>query len=269
MRNALATLLVCTATLAACDTDSGTSPAGQPDPDQATGKADGAAAVEVIESDEPLQSNTFKSLLCDAITPAYGWDTVEQRDAFEDGCIDHRFTVTQMTRSRLYTHADDGEAVTLELKVLVEFDTLTFETAIVREWSDNRFSWAAKVDDVPEGLDRDRLIRDIADEVGEYFWGEDDPDTFKPIRFDELPAGVQATARDRESHLDEALEHQWDDNGAAISDEGPFEIHHEGQLIGYVVSIDYWIEDSLFDGGGTTVYLNTLGDVVEEVEWWG
>ena len=270
MRHALATLLLCAATLTACDSPApGNTTIAQPDPDGATGKADGAAAVEIVSMDEPLYSDTFKTMLCDAITPAYGWDTVEQRAAFADGCTDHRFTVAQTTRSTLYTHADDGDPVTLELKVRVDFDELSFDAAIARQWGDNQFTWVARVDDLPEGQDRDRLIQDIADEVGEYFWGEDDPDTFKPIRFDELPAAVQSTALDRESHLNEALGHQWEDNGAGISDEGPFEIHHEGQLIGYVVSIDYWIEDSLFDGGGTTVYLNTLGDVVEEIEWWG
>ncbi len=270
MRKALATLLVCSASLTACDSaEPGPATASQPNPDAAAGKADGATAVEVVEADEPLYSTTFKRMLCGEITPRYHWDTVQQRDAFQDGCTEHRFTVTEMTNSTLYTHADDGDAITMQLKVRVDFEDLSFETSLTRVFGDYQFSWDATVDSLPEGVNRDELIQDIADEVGEYFWGEDDPDTFRPIRFDELPAVVQATAREREDNLNEALGHQWEDNGAGISDEGPFEIMHEGQVIGYVVSIDYWIEDSLFDGGGTTVYLNTLGDVVEEIEWWG
>jgi len=225
--------------------------------------------VELVPTNEPLYSTTFKKMLCEAITPAYGWDTIEQRDSFEADCTEHQFTVTEMTRSTLYTHANDGDAVTLAMKVVVEFEALEFETSLVREYRDYQFSWVANVDSIPNGLDRDGLIQDIADEVGEYFWGEDDPDTFKPIDFDAMPEVVQATARSREDSLDEAMSHQWEDNGAGISDEGPFEVVHEGQVIGYVVGIDYWIEDSLFDGGGTTIYLNTLGDVIDEVEWWG
>ncbi len=270
MRLALTSILACTILLPACDSDapSAASDAAQPNP-EGDGKADGAPVVDVVATDEPLVSTTFKRMLCDAIVPNYGWDTVEQRDAFANGCTDHDFTVTEMTRSTLYTHADDSEAITLAMQVLVEFDALAFETSLVRDYVDFELTWSANVDSTPEGLDRDAIIQRIADEVGEYFWGEDDPETFKPLRFDDLPEAVQATARDRERALNDALEREWGDNSAYISDEGPFEILHEGQRVGYVVSIDYWIEDSLFDGGGATLYLNTLGDVVDEVEWYG
>ena len=268
MRHALTSLLLCAATLTACDPAGPSPEPGQPNPDLA-GKADGTAPVEVVETDEALQSTAFKRMLCAAIIPAYGWDTAAQRDAFEDGCTDHRFTVTEMTRSTLYLHADDGDPITLEMRVRVEFEGLTFQTSLVREFADHEFDWTAKVDGVPDGLDRDALIQDIADEMGEYFNPDESPERFDALRFDTLPEGVQVTARERESHLDEALRREWHDNGAGISDEGAHAILHEGQVIGYTVSIEYWIEDSLFDGGGTTLYLNTLGDVIEEVEWWG
>ena len=45
-----------------------------------------------------------------------------------------------------------------------------------------------------------------------------------------------------------------------------FAILHEGVIIGYTASIIYLIDDPLFDGGGTTLYFNTLGELVVEVD---
>ena len=35
------------------------------------------------------------------------------------------------------------------------------------------------------------------------------------------------------------------------------------------VGIWFFIDHPLFDGGGTTLYINVLGDILEEVDWFG
>jgi hypothetical protein len=46
-------------------------------------------------------------------------------------------------------------------------------------------------------------------------------------------------------------------------------IKKDGEIVGYIVSIWYYVDHPLFDGGGTHLYFNLNGVIVEEVEWWG
>ena len=47
------------------------------------------------------------------------------------------------------------------------------------------------------------------------------------------------------------------------------EIIKDGQVVGYIVPVEYYIDDSLFDGGGVTMFFDIQGRLVVAVEWWG
>ncbi|MEM9192282.1 MAG: hypothetical protein AAGF12_24120 [Myxococcota bacterium] len=47
-------------------------------------------------------------------------------------------------------------------------------------------------------------------------------------------------------------------------------LHRAGRwTVGYMLGIEYAIDEPLFDGGGASLYIHLEGDLVVEVEWWG
>ena len=42
-----------------------------------------------------------------------------------------------------------------------------------------------------------------------------------------------------------------------------------GEVVGYMVGIEYYIDDTLFDGGGENLYFNLNGELVYDAPWWG
>jgi hypothetical protein len=272
MRISTISPLVLAATLClACDPSSGPS---QPSDDGAAGKADGESAVLVEAADEPLGSTALRQQLCGAVAEAHPWSTVASRNAFVDDCLEHALTVTEFSRSTLFGHLDDGEPVTMMMRVRVEQEGSdnSWETSLVREFSDFQFHWAARVDSLPEGDDRDAFISDLVDDVGEFFDPFEFPDNFRALgSMNDLPPEVRNTALVRTAELDEEMRQGREDetSGAFLSDEPPHEILRDGEVVGYVVSVGYFVDHPLFDGGGAALYLNVLGDIVEEIEFFG
>lgn len=268
MRTPILPLALLASVSLACDP---ASDAGQPTDDAAGGKADGAAAVDVQPADEPLFATSLRQQLCSAIGQAHPWSTVAERNTFVDDCLDHQFTLTETSKSTLYAHLDDGDAMTMQMKVRVEDADHTWETSLTRDFSDFRFHWTARVDSLPAGDDRDAFIKDLADDVGEFFGPDDFPEHFRSLgSFDELPQDIRDVALTRLAEIDEELQQNaHDPSGAELSDEFPYEIVRDGEVVGYVVEIWFFIDHPLFDGGGTTLYINVLGDILEEVDWFG
>jgi hypothetical protein len=253
----------------ACDPSSGAAPQ---DVDAAGGKADGAAAVDVRPADEPLFSTALQRQLCGAIGDAHPWSTASRRNAFVDDCEQHDFTVTQTSTSRLYAHLDDGDPMTLQLRVRVEDGTHSWETSLTREFSEFQFRWVARVDSLPEGDDRDAFIQDIADAMGEFFRPDDHSQNFRMLdSLDEVPADVRAVITERVAEIDSGMSQGPGDeaSGAFLSDERPHAIVRDGEVIGFAIQVEFFVDHVLFDGGGTTLYLNTLGEILEEVDWFG
>ncbi len=234
------------------------------------GKADEEPAIAVAPASETLWSNALRALVCEAIVDNASWASVGERDAFDAGCQDHDFTITERRTSTLYAHQDDLAPVTMGMTVKVSDGTRDLEADLNRVWRPDtyRFVWQASA---PAGDNaHDTLIRDLADEMGEYFDGDDA--RLRPIALADIPAAVRQTAEARAADTTERF-HELDPearNGARVSEDEAYEIlDPEGETIGYVISLEYYIDDTLFDGGGQTLYLNHLGEIVEAIEWWG
>ena len=264
-------LLALIPALLACDpsTDRG-SDVAQPEAG-AGGKADGASAVEVVAADEALGSKTLRNQLCDAIAGAHPWSDIAVRDAFADNCLDHTYTITEFTTSKLYAHLDDGDPMTLQMKVHVEAGDLEWGTRLVREYSNFEFRWTAVVDTLPVQGDRDQFIADLADDMGEFFTPEDFPENFNMLgKLADLPDAVHDRAISRVEEISEDMKQaSHDPSFADFADIPPHEILRDGEVIGYVVEVWFFIDHPLFDGGGTTLYFNPLGEIIDEVDWFG
>lgn len=118
-----------------------------------------------------------------------------------------------------------------------------------------------------------RFIAEMADEIGEYFHYDDYgyQQNIVPIRPQDLPTEpVDFQAKGRELAEDEALsiKDSGYTGGAEVSDE-VFRIVREGRTIGYVIPVDHWIDDGLWDGSGTHYYLDIHGTIVDDVPWTG
>lgn len=115
----------------------------------------------------------------------------------------------------------------------------------------------------------DDLIREMADEAGEYFRyeGTEYEDNFRPVAWSAIPPEMMERFRAYVDSLND-IEPDAQPLNAELGDEN-FEIVLDGAVIGYVQSVWYGIDDPLFDGGGLWVYWNAAGAVVTETEWWG
>ena len=265
------TALLALLTLIACDPSTGRSSDIDRQDAGAGGKADGASAVELVAADEALGSKTLRNQLCDAIAGAHPWTDIAVRDNFADNCLDHDYTITEFATSKLYAHLDDGDAMTLQMKVHVEAGSLEWDTRLVREFSNFEFRWTAVVDTVPVQGDRDKFIADLADDMGEFFTPEDFPENFKMLdELDDLPDAVEQRAISRVEEISEEMKQApHDTSSAGFADIPPHEILREGEVVGYVVEVWFFIDHPLFDGGGTTLYFNPLGEIIDEVDWFG
>jgi hypothetical protein len=236
----------------------------------AGGKADDDdIALAVAPADEPLWSNGLRAQVCDAIVGATAWDTTGDRDAFDAGCQDHQFTITEKRTSTLYAHQDDLQPMTLGMSVKVSDGSRDFTAELDRVWRPNtyRFVWEASA---PDGrAARDEYISDVADDIGEYF--DDSDPRLRPIALADLPAEVLTRAEQRAADLTRQWqeEHPEEPSSASVYEEAYEILGSDGEPVGYVLQLAYYIDAPLFDGGGETLYMNHLGEIVEAVEWWG
>ena len=114
----------------------------------------------------------------------------------------------------------------------------------------------------------DVFISSVADEAGEYL-RIDGSDAFGLARWEDLDSSslwrVDYTIR----QFDEAAMRDGRADRAARSEEVPFSITQNGEIVGYVVGVDYVIDAPLFDGAGVSLYINLDGELVTSVEWSG
>jgi len=239
--------------------------------DDVGGKADDATpAIAVAPTDETLWSRSLRTELCDSIAGAAAFDTIADRTAFEDGCQDHDFTITERRTSTLYAHQDDLAPLTMGMTVKVSDGRSDYVADLDRHWRPASYRFAWEVTPPSGRQDRDAYISDLADEIGEYFdgWGDE---RFRAIALADIPGEVMAVAEARAQNTTEEWRRDQPDStdGAGVYDEAFEILGPDGEVAGYVIMIEYYIDDTLFDGGGETLYMDKLGRVVEGVEWWG
>lgn len=114
----------------------------------------------------------------------------------------------------------------------------------------------------------DDFIREVAREAGEYVeLGSSSAFTFQ--RFADMPEDVHDRVQSRiEQFAEEAMRDGRTDYGY-VSDEKLFTITRDGEVVGYMVAIEYAIDDTLFDGGGQNLYFNLEADIVSDETFWG
>jgi hypothetical protein len=243
---------------------------GTSDVDRDLGKADDSdgPAVVVEATDEAFWSERLRESICAEIASNHDWRSIADRTAFADGCQDHDFRLTEKTTSTLYGHLDAGP-ITLGMKVRVIAGDEEWNAVLTRDFgADYRFRWSTTVPDASR--DRKAYIRQLAEDMGEYFDPGDAPDRLRVTSWDATPDTVRAAADRFVERWNAESQAAGRDDTAEYADEPPYEILGEdGEVVGYVVQIWYNIDDVLFDGGGTTMYLDLLGDEVVDVEWWG
>ena len=231
-----------------------------------SGAADNAQFVR-IPKNEPLQAKYLKRMLCAqvAAAPDVSHSTGAQ---FVDNCLDHTFTVTEQVSSQKVIYRNFN-GVTLGLSVKIESSNpqMTAFADMRRQFDDDfDLQWTAKVA-VDRGDDDVYLLR-LADEAGEYFWGYEDTDFVDhvhPIRLGDLPSSLEPIL-EREI---EDIERGFNPGDSAGVDEAFRVEHPNGETAGHVVIIGFMIDHPLFDGGGTTLYINNDGVVLTSVDFWG
>ncbi|MFK7986212.1 MAG: hypothetical protein AB8I08_09280 [Sandaracinaceae bacterium] len=129
--------------------------------------------------------------------------------------------------------------------------------------------WDGCMETCEELLDEvDDFIREVADDAGEYF-RPDGVAALAPTTMDALPSDVRRAAGLWISDWNEDANAAGRTDTADLSEEAPYTITRDGEVVGYAVGVWYMIDDSRFDGGGTTLYYNLEGELVLDVEWWG
>ena len=226
-----------------------------------------ADPVQVVALHEPLQSAAMRQQLCDAIARDGNWGSEQQRAAFVGACQSHTFTVTAKTISRLYGSLETCEPLTMALDVTIEAAGRTFTGRVARTLDHFQFVWRATVE-IPTSND-DALIRAIAEAGGEYFRVEDPPyeDNVREVAWSAAPAAFRQTV-DQKLADENAL--QEEHGGSVTLADGLYElVADDGHRIGWVVPMDFSIDDPLFDGGGLYLFYNVDGDLLVENTWWG
>ena len=226
------------------------------------------AAVERQAADEELGSGALRQSICDAIVLKEG------NGAHGGDCGGFTYTITEFARSTKYGHIEEGQTrpITMQMKVAVENPANgdLYDATLTRELN-SKFELKFKAEIAETGLQEIHdYILQLADDAGEYgdWWDEEVQDKVRVIEFDALPAEMQT--RFAQVLADVAEENQEHDGGAMYSGEMPFlEILMDGEVVGYVLNVDDYIDHSLWDGSGTHFYFDTYGTVIASVYWSG
>ncbi|MBW2465108.1 MAG: hypothetical protein JRH11_25890 [Deltaproteobacteria bacterium] len=225
-------------------------------------------AVTLEAANENLGSNTLRKIICEAIDVAQGAH-VDSSD-----CLQFDFTITQFARSTAYSHLEDGREVTMQMLVTVENSSGgTYSATLARGLDDQfRLSWAATIDTTELEAAR-QFILELAYEAGEYpQWSDPElTDYIRPVSFEDLPVQIQEAAGTSLQDRFEWNNHgEGDGNTAFYADDRPFhEIVLDGFVAGYIIAIEDYLENALWDGSGVYYYLDKHGTEVTDVEWTG
>lgn len=115
----------------------------------------------------------------------------------------------------------------------------------------------------------DDFIRSVAREAGEYV-DVGSSEAFAYVPYAEVPERIRGAVQAQIETFDEEARASGRVNDhAMVSDENHFTISRDGEVVGYMIGVDYAIDDSLFDGGGQNLYYNLEGELVFDEEWWG
>ena len=108
--------------------------------------------------------------------------------------------------------------------------------------------------------------------MGEFF-DETDHEALTAISRDDVPAnvmsGVQWFIERYNDEVSRDPEREARGDHAELADVAPMTIHKDDELVGYEVSVDYYIDHPLFDGAGEHLFLNLEGDIVTQTGWTG
>lgn len=118
----------------------------------------------------------------------------------------------------------------------------------------------------------DGFIEDVADSVGEFF-DETDHEALTAISTTDVPENVMRSVQRFIDDYDEAVardpEREARGDHAELADVAPMSIRKDDELVGYQLSVDYYIDAPLFDGAGERLFLNLEGDIVAQTGWTG
>jgi len=231
-------------------------------------KADSTEGIVHESVSETLWSNSLRRNICGKI----GF-----RDSALDYCLDNfEFTVNGMLRSTRYAHLDDCRPITmgLDVEVLNPAEDQNWQVELRRKLGSNYvLYWQFTVSGSSMGDIHD-YIDDIADEAGEYpdFWDSSEwQGRIRMVQMSAVPQEIQEVferelenAREELCYYDEGECTEGAEYGDVLA-----EILKDGQVVGYLLGIEYYIDDSLFDGGGLWLYFDHQGVLVESMEWWG
>jgi hypothetical protein len=126
--------------------------------------------------------------------------------------------------------------------------------------------WACEYREMEE-LEVENYLLNVAEDGGEGLEYTKFADRVMPIRFSKLPNLV----KDRAEEYRSDLELNGSDEGfdLSLSEEASQILDARGVIVGYIVFVEYNIENALFDGGGLWIYFDAKGRIVTETEWWG
>jgi hypothetical protein len=232
------------------------------------GKADGTDNIQIIIAEEELYSNPLKEKLCEAVREYEYAD-----DIYAENCAQNFiFTVTEIGKSVLYAYQADFRPITMRLKVKIEDldNEMQWDGVLTRDLSAYYdLTWHAVVDGGP-GFNVNDYILEIAYDAGEYACEWDDWDhKATPVSYEDVSQLIKDKV---DQYVTEGNAEDPFDSGSPveieISDDCHAEIIKDGEVVGYVISINYYVNHPYFDGGGVNLYYNANGNLVTEVEWW-
>jgi hypothetical protein len=186
------------------------------------------------------------------------------------------FNVTGTLVSTKYAHLERCRPMTMGLDVTVTdpSEDLQWHAELRRRLgSDWVMYWLVDITDSSLS-DLHAYIDDIADDAGEYpdWWDSSEwGGRIRIVSMNALPQEIQQVFADRLEDEREDLCYYDDEqcDADAFYGEPMAEILRGGEVVGYLLSIEYYFNDSLFDGGGVWVYFDYRGEEVTSMEWWG
>ncbi len=114
----------------------------------------------------------------------------------------------------------------------------------------------------------DGYIDELAIEVGQDVSVDADP-ALEQIDYANIPSEARYQAERVVSDFDEQAMRDGTTDRAFIYEDEAWTVNVNGNVIGYVIRIDYAIDDPLFDGAGVYLYINTRGSIVTRTNWEG
>jgi len=216
--------------------------------------------------DEPLRARYLKEMLCEAVAQTPDLDP-GTRAAFSDNCQSHEFRVTEQLTSQRVLYRD-GRGITVGLKIEITGTNpqLSATGTLRRQFAhDYNLTWGAEA--VVNLADSDRYLMRLAEEAGEYFdYGSTSfVDNVHPIALSDLPSSLDPVL---EAEL-QSIEVGFNRGDHAELGEAFRVEHQNGDTAGYVVVVQFTIDDPLFDGGGTSLFINGDDVILMSVDFWG